>query len=110
MRVLDISSFFSETCGGIKTYYREKARHLPALGVDCHFAVPGARAAEEAFGGGTLHRIPGPRVPGNAHYRLFGDVDALVGLIRDLRPDVIEVGSHYLLPALVARALRGASG
>jgi alpha-1,6-mannosyltransferase len=107
MRVLDVTSFFSDSCGGIKTYYREKARHLPALGCECHFVVPGARANREAFGGGTLHRIAGPRLPGNGAYRMFGDVGALVRLIRDLRPDVIEVGSHYVLPSLVWRAVNG---
>ena len=50
---------------GIKTYYQAKARYLPALGVDCHFVVPGARRSEEGFEAAVLHRLPGPRLPGN---------------------------------------------
>lgn len=106
MRVLDITSAFSSSCGGIKRYYREKARALPRLGVECHFAVPAAERGEEPFGDGTLHKLPGPPMPGNAAYRLFG-LNAGVGdLIRALRPDVIEVATHYALPGIVLRAAR----
>ena len=105
MRLVDITSFFSDSCGGIKTYYRNKARLLPARGVECHFVVPGKSRSEEAFESGMLHRIPGPRFPGNAHYRMFGDLGELARLLRGLRPDIIEVGSDYVLPALVHRAV-----
>jgi len=110
LRVVDISSFFSNTCGGIKTYYRNKARHLPARGVECHFIVPGEKRGEEAFAGGTLHRVAGPAFPGNQHYRMFGDIAGLSRLLRGLRPDVIEVASHYVLPTLVYRAIRTLGG
>lgn len=106
MRVVDVTSFFSDSCGGIKTYYRAKARLLPGRGLDCHFVVPGAARADEPFEAGTLHRLPGPRLHGT-HYRCFGDLGALRELLGDLRPDVIELGSHYFLPALVQHALRG---
>jgi alpha-1,6-mannosyltransferase len=105
VRVVDVTSFFSESCGGIKTYYREKARHLPALGVECHFVVPGRRRSDEALEQGTLHRLPGPPLPGNAQYRLFGRLSALVELVSRLRPDVIEIGSHYRLPGVARRLL-----
>lgn len=107
MRVLDVGSFFAAGAGGIRTYYEAKARWMPALGVDCHFAVPGERAGSEPFGGGWLHRVPGP--PLAAGYRCFGDVGALWRLIRELDPDVIELGSHYLLPQLLAPAVRRAA-
>jgi len=105
MRVVDISTFFSDSCGGIKTYYREKARFLPALGVDCHFVVPGKVASEERFGDAVLHRLPGPPLPGNGQYRLFGSQGDVIQLLRDLDPDVVEIGSHGLLPGWVMRAV-----
>jgi alpha-1,6-mannosyltransferase len=106
VRVVDVTSFFSDTCGGIKTYYRAKAEVLPARGLECHFVVPGATRADEPFGGGTLHRLPGPRL-GRSPYRAFGGLAALRELLGDLRPDVVEVGTHYFLPQLVEQALRG---
>ena len=109
MRVVDVTSFFSDSCGGIKTYYQAKARFLPALGVDCHFVVPGARRSEEGFEAAVLHRLPGPRLPGNPNYRLFGRLRAVIDLVASLAPDVVEVGSHYLLPGAIER-LRWRSG
>lgn len=108
MRVLDITSAFSNSCGGIKRYYREKAKALPRLGVECHFAVPGEARSSEAFGEGTLHRLPGPPMPGNDAYRLFGLRAGIGELIQRLEPDVIEVASHYALPDIVLRAARRA--
>jgi alpha-1,6-mannosyltransferase len=106
MKVVDVTSFFSDTCGGIKSYYRGKARVLPPRGVDCHFVVPGEKRVDEAFEGGTLHRLPGPRL-GKSAYRCFGRFEPLMDLLAALRPDVIEVASHYLLPAIVRHAVRG---
>jgi alpha-1,6-mannosyltransferase len=105
VRLVDITSFFPTSCGGIKRYYREKARVLPRRGIDCHFVAPGAAAGEEAFGDGTLHLLPGPRVPFSPEYRLFRPGGGLGRLLRRLQPDVVEVGSHYFLPDMVLRAL-----
>lgn len=101
MRVVDVSSFFSDSCGGIKSYYRAKAHFLPVRGIDCHFIVPGKADGEERFGQATLHRVCGPALPGSA-YRLFTGPKRLAELLRRLRPDVVEVGSHYFLPRWVA--------
>ena len=103
MRVVDVTSFFSDSCGGIKTYYQAKARYLPTLGVDCHFVVPGKQQSEEAFEASVLHRLPGPRLPRNPNYRLFGRLRAVTDLVARLAPDVIEIGSHYLLPGALER-------
>jgi alpha-1,6-mannosyltransferase len=105
MRVVDVTSFFSAKSGGIKRYYREKARVLPRLGLDCHFVAPGPAHSETALGDGTLHTIAGPAVPFSPEYHLFRPGDALGRLLRRLRPDIVEVGSHYFLPSMVRRAL-----
>jgi len=105
MRVVDVTSFFSAKSGGIKRYYREKARILPGRGLDCHFVAPGAADGETALGEGTLHTVAGQRVPWSPEYHLFRPGGALGQLLRRLRPDVVEVGSHYLLPDMVRRAL-----
>lgn len=100
---LDITSFFAHGAGGIRSYYQAKARWMPERGVECHFAVPGETAGVERFAGGWLHRVPGPAL--GAHYRAFGDLPRLWRVISDVRPDVIELGSHYVLPQLVRPAL-----
>jgi alpha-1,6-mannosyltransferase len=102
MITLDVTSFFSSSAGGIRSYYEAKARWLPRRGVECHFVVPGAQRAVSRFGEGWLHEIPGPSL--DLHYRCFGDLGALQRTIREIAPDVVEVGSHYVLPQLVASA------
>ena len=109
MRVVDITGWFSTGAGGIKTYFRAKAQHLPPLGIDCHFVVPAAQNEERSFGEGTLHGIAGPPMPGDKSYRLMADLLRLRKLIRRLRPDVVELASHYVLPELVDWALPGAA-
>jgi len=110
MRLVDITSFFPTSCGGIKRYYREKARVLPPRGIECHFVAPGPRLAEEPLGDGTLHFLPGPSVPWSPQYRLFRPDGGLGRLLRRLQPDVVEIGSHYFLPDMVRRALAPLGG
>ncbi|MEZ4404690.1 MAG: glycosyltransferase [Kofleriaceae bacterium] len=101
---LDVTSFYNAGAGGIRSYYQAKARWLPERGVECHFVVPGPTASTERLAGGWLHRVPGP--PVGADYRVFGDLGGLRRIIREIDPDVVELGSHYLLPQLVRPALR----
>ncbi|HVR64438.1 MAG TPA: glycosyltransferase [Polyangia bacterium] len=105
MRIVDVTSFFSAKSGGIKRYYREKAEVLPRRGLDCHFVTPGPAHGESALGRGTLHTIAGPSVPFSREYHLFRSGGALGRLLIRLQPDVVEVGSHYFLPAMIHRAL-----
>jgi alpha-1,6-mannosyltransferase len=107
LTLVDVTSFFSAANGGIKSYYRAKARFLPPLGVRCHFVVPAERDGEKPFAGGTLHEVAGPLIPGSRHYRFFPGIRRLRAILEALAPDVIEVGSHYLLPRLIAQIVRG---
>ena len=59
VRLVDITSFFPTSCGGIKRYYREKARVLPPRGIDCHFVAPGAALEEQELG--RRHAAPAAR-------------------------------------------------
>lgn len=104
MRIVDVTSFYSRNGGGIRTYLRGKSRALTARGHQVTRIVPGeAAAVRRADDGAVEHTLPGPPLPFDRNYRRFGDLRALGRLLHELAPEVIEVGSHYLLPWLIRR-------
>src|SRR5438093_11176500 len=62
--VLDITEFFGETTGGVRTYLLQKAQYMqrhPRLRQT--IVVPGARDEILAAGGVRCYRLPGPSHP-----------------------------------------------
>lgn len=99
MKLVDVTSFYAPAGGGIRTYLREKGRRLVARGHEVHRVVPGAlRLTQRGDDGVTEHLLPGPTLPFDRNYRLFASLDALAELLHRLDPDVVEVGSHFVLP------------
>lgn len=108
MRICDVNSLYSATGGGIRVYHNRKLeyfsehpRHTAAL------VIPG-KADSLTFRGSariySLRSIPLLQ----SGYRMIVDSGGLNSAFLDYRPDIIEIGSPYLLPALTVRAM-GAS-
>lgn len=105
--ILDITEFFGETSGGVRTYLMEKAayveRHpelrqvlvLPA-GIDSITEVDGVRC----------YRMRGPRVPTQHPYRFMLATRSNRRVVEHERPDVIEVGSPGLVPWIIRHPAR----
>ncbi len=108
MRICDVNSLYSGVGGGIRVYHDRKLeyfskhpRHTAAL------VIPGKDDSLTLRGGTgvyTLRSVPLFK----SGYRMIVDSGGLNSAFLDFRPDIIEIGSPYLLPALVGRAL-GAS-
>ncbi len=113
MRVLDLNTLWIDGGeGGVNTYLVEKARWLaessvlrgrPARHV---IVVPGAATEKSQIGDSTIYRIQSPRLPGNAQHRVLVDFRRVSAVLREERPDVVEVDSSYLLGHMVHRALK----
>ncbi len=103
----DINNFFSTTGGGVRRYHLEKLR---ALGkredIEYHLIVPSDRAEVEHYGRATIHHLPAMPMMGGG-YRFVLNPVRVRKLMRRIRPDVVEVGSPYVLPDLVRFATRG---
>jgi alpha-1,6-mannosyltransferase len=105
MRILDVDNGYSPTGGGIRTYhdrklafFAERAEHDYAL------VIPGARDEVESHGPrAQLIRVRG--LPVGAGYRAMLSRAALSRVLEDFRPELVEVGSPYVLPHLVRPAL-----
>jgi alpha-1,6-mannosyltransferase len=110
LSVLDCNEFWSPSGGGVRRYHLQKLEYFRrARGLQYAFVMPDAAASEEALdrgsepGSAVIARVPAFKVPGNWEYRLAPGSAALRACILKHRPDVIEVGSPYLLPGRIRR-------
>ena len=107
LRVVDINNFFSSTGGGVRRYHLEKLEAWSAdPRVEYHIIVPSDHVGTERYGTATIHHLPATSALGSG-YRVLLNPVRLRGLLTQIQPDVIEVGSPYILPDLVRYAARG---
>jgi len=105
--ILDITEFFGETSGGVRTYLFEKARYVESRTQLRHVVVvPGRRDAITETDGVRCYRLRGPRVPTQAPYRFMLATRSSRRIVEHERPDVIEVGSIGLVPWVIRHATR----
>jgi alpha-1,6-mannosyltransferase len=105
--VADVTEWFGETSGGIRTYLLEKGRYISARPWLRHaLVVPGARDDVSTADGVTHYRLRGPRIPRQHPYRFMFAIRTLRAIIAHERPHVIEVGSPLLTPWLMRRVGR----
>ena len=105
--VLDITEYFSATSGGIRTYLLEKQRwvegHPETREV---LVVPGAADAVADGAGTRTYTRRGPRIPFNAPYRFLLSPRVVRRVVEHERPDLIEIGSHLVVPWVARSAAR----
>jgi alpha-1,6-mannosyltransferase len=105
--VLDISEFFGETTGGVRTYLLEKARYVqrrPHLRQV--IVVPGARDEILEAAGVRCYRLRGAPIPTQKPYRFMLGTRSTRRIVAHERPSVIEVGSAWSAPWLAHLAVR----
>lgn len=105
--VLDISEFFGETTGGVRTYLLQKARYVetrPELRQV--LVVPGASDSIHETEGVRCYRLHGPSVPTQKPYRFMLATQSTSRIVAHERPDLIEVGSAWCAPWLIHLATR----
>lgn len=108
LSVLDITEFYGDTTGGIRTYLRQKATYVESHPEYRHILVlPGSRDAITQSDGVRVYRLKGPMVPKQAPYRFMLATRSNRRIAQHEQPDVIEVGSPGLVPWIVRLAARG---
>jgi alpha-1,6-mannosyltransferase len=111
MKVADVTEFWSERGGGVRSYLTTKAAALSQLGVEHRVFASGPRSEQSLLGQGErsasrLVRFAGPALPYDPSYHLFTGFRSLRRGLRAERPDVLEIHSPQLaaLAALAAPA------
>lgn len=110
LRVLDVTIFYAPVSGGVRTYLDMKADDFRTRGVAHAMAVPGPERGRRRMGATTVHLLRGLPVPFTPGYRLMYSAAELERVIREERPDVIEVGSPFLVPLLLEKAMGALGG
>ncbi|MGE0707381.1 MAG: glycosyltransferase [Planctomycetota bacterium] len=107
MRVCDLTTLYIDGGeGGVNTYLYEKARDFAGRpDVEHLVVVPGERTERRRLFGSQLITIKSPRLPSNPEHRVLAALREVRRLLRDERPDVVEVDCAYLLGQVARAAL-----
>jgi alpha-1,6-mannosyltransferase len=104
IKTLHITNAYHPTSGGISTFYRALLNAANRHGRPMRLVVPGDRTRVESIGEhGVIYHIKAPRAPiFDRRYRLilphtYAFNGALSGILRDERPDLVEVCDKYAL-------------
>ncbi len=95
MKILDVSEFYAERGGGVRTYVNQKLDAAKAAGVDMVVVAPGPEDRVEARRGGRVIWIKGPPMPLDPRYFLLLREAAVHQAIDDEAPDIIEGSSPW---------------
>lgn len=118
MKIVDITEFYSERGGGIRSHLTTRGHFLCQNHHDHVLVAPGPRdeeapvcahSASGAEGSSRLVRFAGPTLPYDRTYHLLGRFDKIRERVRREAPDVLEAHSPYLAAAGALSCGRGAS-
>jgi len=99
VRICDLTQSYTPTSGGVRTYLLEKRAYVNSSADHDHLlVVPGAEDNVQRSGGLTIVSVASPSIPGCAPYRFMLRMDKVRRALAEFAPDVIEVGTPYLLP------------
>lgn len=107
LTVLDITKYFGDATGGIRTYLLAKARYVQThAALRQVLVVPGAADALGEERGVRCYRLRGPRIPFDQSYRFLLATRTTRKILEHERPHLIEVGSPWFVPWVTRRANR----
>jgi alpha-1,6-mannosyltransferase len=114
MKVVDVTEYWSERGGGVRSYLSAKARSLDELGVSHRVLAPGPRREEVSLVPGSdrsrLVRYPGVALPYDPTYHLLSRFREAARRAEAERPDVLEIHSPELAAVCALSVPRSAFG
>ncbi|MFP5356115.1 MAG: glycosyltransferase, partial [Gemmatimonadota bacterium] len=107
LAILDITKWFADGSGGVRTYLGEKARYVSGRDALRHvLVVPGPFDGVALGDGVRTYRLRGPLIPTQSAYRFLLATHTTRRVLEHERPDIIEVGSPFIVPWVTAMAAR----
>ncbi len=108
MKIVDVSGFYSQSGGGVRSYVHQKLAAAARLGHDVTIIAPGAHHRIERRDGGKIVWTPAPPMPFDSNYRMFWRSREVERVLDQERPDVVE-GSSTWRGGWIAGGWRGAA-
>jgi alpha-1,6-mannosyltransferase len=106
--LVDVSEFYSEFGGGVRTYVRQKLAASARAGARTTIIAPGPSDRRQVHDGGEIIYVRSPTLPFDHRYWIFGDMRPVRDLLDSLKPDVVEASSSWQGARIVA-GWRGAA-
>lgn len=105
--IVDINNFWSPSGGGVRRYHLQKmAFYEQQSEVHSIFIMPDESTyTEKKSEGLTIEHVKAFRFPGNWEYRFIWKQSQIKPILEKYKPDLIEVGSPYILPTVVRRTV-----
>lgn len=99
MLICDLTQAYTETSGGIRTFIHEKQNFILQHTDHRHvLIVPGEQDTVLRRGRLTVATVKAPSVAGCEPYRFILRLDKVYSILKQFQPDLIELGSAYVLP------------
>ena len=103
VRIVDLTEFWSERGGGVRTYLTHLLARASARGHTVTVVAPGPTDEVIPLAGGELVRVAGPRQPYDRTYHGLYRVGRALQAVRARHPDVVQASSPFIAGWAVAR-------
>ncbi len=107
MKICDLTQSYAETGGGVRTYLHAKRDHILRYTDHEHLLIiPGKEDRVVREGRKVTYWVASPPVPGSTVYRLLLRSGRVREILREERPEIIELHCAYNLPWAALRHRR----
>ncbi len=96
MRIADVSGFYSEQGGGVRSYVNQKFEAAARAGHDLTVIAPGEGDRVEERQGGRVMWVASPLMPFDPKYRRFSGRRGVFAALDAAAPDLVEGSSPWL--------------
>ena len=111
--IVDFNNFWSPSGGGVRRYHLQKMAFYEKLSSESEeqvlsvFVMPDSKTfTEKKSDSLVIEHVEAFRFPGKWEYRFLWKPPQIEPVLAKYKPQVIEVGSPYLLPTMVRRAAK----
>jgi len=101
MKLIDITHFYNSKSGGVKKYLEEKVRYFKEKDIEHSLILPSENNDIITKEKAKYFFIKSPEIPFFKPYRIIINKKAIFDIIKQEKPQIVEVGSPYFIPVWI---------